>query len=132
MWAENLSWTETPFPSARPVRPGLRVLWFAWRELTTVARLLHSRGKFLSALPDESASLDDGEFFHYQLIGMQVRTEDGEELGEIKEILETGSNDVYIVRGPAGEVLIPAVAHVVTDVDVSSGVMLVRLPDGLR
>ena len=89
-------------------------------------------GKFLSALPDESASLDDGEFFHYQLIGMQVRTEDGEELGEIKEILETGSNDVYIVRGPAGEVLIPAVAHVLTDVDVSSGVMLVRLPDGLR
>ncbi len=89
-------------------------------------------GKFLSALPDNDVSLDEGEFFHYQLIGMQVRAEDEEELGEIQEILETGSNDVYIVRGPSGEVLIPAIPHVVLDVDVSAGVMLVRLPDGLR
>ena len=89
-------------------------------------------GKYLSALPDENPALDDGEFFHYQLIGLQVRAEDGELLGELQEILETGSNDVYIVRGPAGEILIPAIAHVVLDVDVSAGTMLVRLPDGLR
>lgn len=89
-------------------------------------------GKFLSAPPVDDVSLDEGEFFHYQLIGMQVRAEDGEELGEIQEILETGSNDVYIVRGPSGEVLIPAIPHVVLDVDLSAGVMLVRLPDGLR
>lgn len=89
-------------------------------------------GQYLSAFPDEDLTLDDGEFFHYQLIGMQVRAEDGELLGELQEILETGSNDVYIVRGSTGEILIPAIAHVVMDVDVSAGVMLVRLPDGLR
>ena len=89
-------------------------------------------GKFLSAPPNNELSLDEGEFFHYQLIGMQVRAEDGEELGEIHEILETGSNDVYIVRGVSGEVLIPAIPHVVLDVDVSAGIMLVKLPDGLR
>ena len=89
-------------------------------------------GQYLSAFPDEDLTLDEGEFFHYQLIGMQVRAEDGELLGELQEILETGSNDVYIVRGPTGEILIPAIAHVVLNVDVSAGVMLVRLPDGLR
>ena len=89
-------------------------------------------GKYLSALPDAELTLEEGEFFHYQLIGMQVRTEDGELLGELQEILETGSNDVYIVRGESGEVLIPAIAHVVLDVDVSAGAMLVRLPEGLR
>ena len=89
-------------------------------------------GKFLAALPDDEAALEEGEYFHYQLIGMRVRTEDGEELGELQEILETGSNDVYIVRNDGGELLIPATAQVVLEVNVAGGSMMVRLPDGLR
>ncbi len=89
-------------------------------------------GKFLSASPADSSSLDEGEYFHYQLIGMRVRTDEGEDLGELQEILETGSNDVYIVRGAGGEVLIPATAQVVQEVDVAGGSMTVHLPDGLR
>ena len=89
-------------------------------------------GKYLAAHPDDAAALEEGEYFHYQLIGMRVRTEEGEDLGELQEILETGSNDVYIVRGDDGELLIPAVAQVVLEVDVSAGSMTVRLPDGLR
>ena len=89
-------------------------------------------GKQLSAPPDEEATLEEGEYFHYQLIGMEVRTQDGELLGELREILETGSNDVYIVQGEAGELLIPATAQVVLEVDVSAGSMTVELLDGLR
>ncbi len=89
-------------------------------------------GKFLSAPPDEDAALEEGEYFHYQLMGMRVRTEDGEELGELQEILETGSNDVYIVRNDGVELLIPATAQVVLEVNVADGSMIVRLPDGLR
>lgn len=89
-------------------------------------------GKYLSARPDDEIVLEEGEYFHYQLIGLQVRTEEGEHLGELQEILETGSNDVYIVRGSGGELLIPAMAQVVLDVNVAAGTMLVRLPDGLR
>ena len=88
--------------------------------------------KFLYALPDPSAELEEGEYFHYQLIGMRVETEEGEELGEIQEILETGSNDVYIVRGNSGELLIPATSQVVRQVDVNGKRMLVQIPDGLR
>ena len=76
--------------------------------------------------------LAPGEYFHYQLIGLAVGTEEGEELGTIREILETGSNDVYIVAGPSGDLLIPALAQVVLQVDLDAGRMVVRLMDGLR
>ncbi len=89
-------------------------------------------GKFLAALPDSEATLEEGEYFHYQLIGLQVITEDGEDLGQLQEILETGSNDVYIVRGTGAELLIPAMASVIQDIDLASGKMLVNLPEGLR
>ena len=56
----------------------------------------------------------------------------GEDLGEIIEILETGSNDVYVVAGPTGEILIPALSQVVKTIDVIGGLMTVDLPEGLR
>ncbi len=81
-----------------------------------------------SAVPD----LPQGEYFHFQLLGLRVVTEDGEELGHLGEILETGSNDVYVVSGTAGELLIPALEEVVLEVRLGQGTMVVRLPDGLR
>ena len=51
---------------------------------------------------------------------------------EIYEIIETGSNDVYVVRGGGGEVLVPALATVIRRVNLSDGTMLVELPEGLR
>ena len=81
-----------------------------------------------SDVPD----LPPGEYFHFQLLGLTVVTEDGEELGVLGELLETGSNDVYVVSGGAGELLIPALEEVVLDVLLGQGTMVVRLPDGLR
>jgi 16S rRNA processing protein RimM len=63
---------------------------------------------------------------------MRVFTEEGEYLGRVREILETGSNDVYVVSGESGEVLIPALADVIQEVQVSEGVMVVWLMEGLR
>jgi len=76
--------------------------------------------------------LPEGEYFHFQLLGIKVLTEEGEELGRISDILETGSNDVYVVTGPTGEVLVPALADVIVKVDLDQGIMEVSLPDGLR
>ena len=89
-------------------------------------------GLELNASTDSSPSLPEGEYFHYQLLGLQVRTDEGEFLGQISEIIATGSNDVYVVRGPAGDVLIPALAQVILQVDPDGGTMTVRLLDGLR
>ena len=90
------------------------------------------RGHYLQIPIEEAIPLADGEFFLYQLIGLQVMTDEGEELGELTEILETGANDVFVVRGTEGELLIPDLPEVIQEIDIESGQILVQLPAGLR
>ena len=116
--------------ASRQTGPDTALLWLD--GISTRGRAAHLTGHFLAASPRDTDALEEGEYFHYQLIGMRVRTEDGEDLGELREILETGSNDVYIVQGDGPDLLIPATAHVVLNVDVAGARMTVRLPDGLR
>ncbi len=76
--------------------------------------------------------LEEGEFYLFQLIGLAVYLEEGELLGHISDVIETGANDVYIVESPQyGEVLIPAIEQTILDIDFDTGVMRVRLLDGL-
>ena len=77
-------------------------------------------------------ALSEGEYYHHQLIGLEVRTDQGQELGALAGIIETGANDVYIVRDGAGrEVLLPAIPEVVLEVDLHNHLMRVHLLDGL-
>jgi 16S rRNA processing protein RimM len=77
-------------------------------------------------LPD----LPDGEYYHHQLIGLTVVTESDEVVGKVSEILETGANDVFIVKAPDGkEVLIPVVFDFVLAYLLEEGKILVRLPE---
>lgn len=79
-------------------------------------------------LPD----LDEDTHYWLDLIGMDVYTIDREYLGRIDSIIETGSNDVYVVKNDQREVLIPALGSVVVDIDVDHNRMEVDLPEGLR
>ena len=63
---------------------------------------------------------------------MNVRTEHGENLGELVQVLPTGANDVYRVVGVEGELLLPAITTVIRSVDVDNGEMVVCLLAGLR
>ena len=71
------------------------------------------------------------EYYWHDLMGLEVVTLQGEEVGSVAAILETGANDVFVVKGRRGEVLIPAVAQVVVSVDLDAGVMVVDPPPGL-
>ncbi len=106
------------------------ILKFRGIESQAAARAL--AGRDLLAPADDAPDLPDGEYFHYQLIGMRVFTEEGEDLGQISEIIITGSNDVYVVTGPGGDLLLPALAQVILQVDTTRGEMQVRLMEGLR
>ncbi|HSR10832.1 MAG TPA: ribosome maturation factor RimM [Thermodesulfobacteriota bacterium] len=75
--------------------------------------------------------LPPDEFYWYQLRGMEVRTEEGLVLGEIEDLLPTGSNDVYVVRKNGREILIPATDEVIVSVDLAKKVMTVHLLEGL-
>jgi 16S rRNA processing protein RimM len=84
-----------------------------------------------SILPD----LEADTYYWFELIGLCVEDSKGTPLGKLEAVLPTGSNDVYVVRDhrrrPARELLIPALASVVLEVDLAGGVMRVELPEGL-
>lgn len=80
---------------------------------------------------EEAVPLPPGQYYTYQIEGLAVYTEDGEHLGIVEEILFTGSNAVYVTRGPRDEVLIPALKDVLLEVNEEAGRMVVRLPPGL-
>lgn|GEM_PF-2332878 len=61
--------------------------------------------------------LKEGEFFDADLLGLEVITSEGRTLGTLTEVVETGANDVYVVAGEGGEILVPAVAHAIVAID---------------
>lgn len=78
-----------------------------------------------SALP----KLGKGEYYCCDLIGCSVVSESGETLGRLKEVMTTPSNDIYVVEGPSGEILIPVIEGVVVSVDLSKETIVVRPPE---
>lgn len=78
-------------------------------------------------LPD----LDDGDIYHCDLIGCRVETDTGEALGQIEEVLPTGSNDVLVVRHGNREILIPWIDDVVTAIDLAAARVVVHPLPGL-
>ena len=89
------------------------------------------RGKLLQLPVDEAVPLEEEEYFYYQLEGVEVATERGEWLGQVTEVLGPGAHDVYVVRGPRGEILLPAIEDVILELDLEARKMLVRPLPGL-
>ncbi|MBS3872591.1 MAG: 16S rRNA processing protein RimM [Firmicutes bacterium] len=79
----------------------------------------------------EILPLPSGSFYVYQLIGLTVNDEKGSFLGTVKEVLHLGSNDVYVVKTPSGDLLLPALKSVVHHIDLETKEMQVTLPLGL-
>lgn len=95
--------------------------------------LLHT---YLRVPMDSLPPLPEGEYYHFQLIGLQV-FEGGRYLGQLAEIMETGANDVYIIKnaepeaGLPPEILLPALQSCIESVDLAEGRMQVKIPAGL-
>lgn len=70
--------------------------------------------------------LPEGEYYRHQLIGLDVMTAEGVHLGKIKGIIETGSNDVLVVRKGETEHLVPALKDVIRDIDLEKGQMVIE------
>jgi 16S rRNA processing protein RimM len=83
-------------------------------------------------LPDDEAfPLPEGYYYHHQLIGLVVY-DGNRELGVLKDVLETGANDVYVVQGAGKDYLLPAVAQVIKHVDLDGGRLYVDMLPGLE
>ena len=89
------------------------------------------RGKLLFIDEAASTPLREGQYFVHDMLGLAVQEESGRPLGEIADVLRYPANDVYVVRGGRGEILIPAVKEFIRSVDIASRTMTVRLIEGM-
>ena len=85
-------------------------------------------------IPREDAyELEEGEYFIPDLLGLKVVTDDARELGVIRDVIETGANNVYVVKNEDGkEILIPAIPQCILEVSLEEGRMKVHLLPGLE
>lgn len=90
------------------------------------------RNQWVYIKSSEAPKLPDGKIYQHELFGFQVVDENDQPLGKLVEILETGANDVYVVRAESGrEILLPAIPSVVLETDPARRVMRVHLLEGL-
>lgn len=87
-------------------------------------------GKYLSVTSEELTDLPDDAYFHFELVGMEVYSDQGECLGRITEILNMPANDVWVVTGDK-ELLLPATREFVINVDREKRRVVVKLIEGL-
>lgn len=117
---------------AKPHKNGMRL---AFKDVVTRNQAEKLIGCDICIPKASLPELDQDSNYWFELIGMTVYTTDDEHLGRITEIIATGANDVYVVKTPDGhpvkEILLPAIASVILEVDVPGRCMRVEVPEGL-
>lgn len=87
------------------------------------------RGAIIKIKKSDSPQLEEGTYYYYQIIGMDVYNVKGFYLGQVTSIIETGSNDVYVVKKQDYETLIPAIEDVIISIDTGLNKMIVKEMD---
>jgi 16S rRNA processing protein RimM len=88
-------------------------------------------GQLLLVDESQAIPLEEGEYYLYQLEGLSVISDQGLDLGIIVEVMETGANNVFVVRGEDGQLLIPDTKEIVLDIDFDNARMTVHIIPGL-
>ncbi len=89
------------------------------------------RGELLQVLESEAVPLEEDEYFLHQLLDLDVITDDGRGIGRLVEVLETGANNVFVVEGPNGQILLPDIPDVIKEIDIEGGRMIITPLEGL-
>jgi len=113
------------------VKPHTGTPLVSFKEITNRDQAKTLIGAELFIPQSELPELDEETYYWRDLIGIEVYTKTEEFLGRIDSIIETGSNDVYVVKRDEKEVLIPALESVVLEIDLAHNRMQVDLPEGL-
>ncbi len=115
--------------SARVHANGLLIKLRGFNSPETAGRF---RNQWVYVKSSEVPALPEGRHYKHELLGLTVMNDDGNKLGILNEVLETGANDVYVVvRENGKEVLLPAIADVVIELNMDDKVMKVHMIDGL-
>lgn len=116
----------------RSVRQKANSLLVAFQDIRDPEQAAALRNQWVYIRADQVPPLTEGEFYHHQIVGLNVIDEGGETLGVVSGILETGSNDVLIVHPESGkDILLPFTDEVILEVDLQRGIVNVHLLPGL-
>lgn len=114
------------------VRPHAKGVLVRLKGIETPEEAGQLRNQWVYVKATDVPSLPEGKIYQYELFGFKVEDEQGVSLGELVEIIETGANDVYVVRDSNGhEILLPAIPSVILDLDPVRRFMRVHLLAGL-
>ncbi len=113
---------------AAPHKKGALFQVEGWERIEEVEEFL---GAEVLIRREDLSEVSEGEHYCFDIIGMKVITEEGRMLGEVEEIIATGSNDVYVTRKDGKEYLIPAIDEVVLQVDLNKREIIIRPKEGL-
>lgn len=131
IWAEDSKGKQQSL-IIETVKPYRKIACFALKGITNrnaAENLLHNRLYINKKyLPD----LKEGEYYWHDIMGMDVYETEGDFVGKIAAIIETGSNDVYVVRHEDTEILLPALESVIVEINPQAKAMRVNIPEGLR
>lgn len=127
----SVSGKEPWFTRVEWVRPCHRERLVKLVDIDTRDQAEQLTGGELVIHPENLEKLPQGEYYHFELLGMRVVDEDGNYLGTLEEVFPTGSNDVYVIRSEGKEILLPAIDEVIRQVDPQKKTMVVHLLEGL-
>lgn len=113
------------------VRPHKGILLVKLADIDDRDEAERLRGMLVQVPLKDAVPLEEGEYYYFQLLGMDVRTDTGEWLGRVTDVVAAGAHDVYVVHGPRGEILLPAIEDVILELDTESGEMVVHLLPGM-
>ena len=118
------------------VKPHHKTVLVAFEGVATRNQAEALVGLELFMARDSLAALEEGVYYWSDIIGLSVFTIEDEYLGRVASVIQTGSNDVYVVKNEgdreSAEILVPALEWVVREIDVDRKLMRVDLPEGLR
>lgn len=103
-----------------------------FKEYNNINDIEIYKGKDLLVTRENAVPLNEGEYFITDMIGLNVVTDEGEYFGTLTDVLQTGANDVYVVKMKNGkEALLPAIDQCVLDVNLETSTIKVHIMEGL-
>lgn len=123
---------ETQLLHIQQVRFFKNMVIVKFKEFQSINDVERLRGKSLYVTRENAVKLQKDEYFIADMIGIQVVSDEGEDLGILQDVMQTGANDVYVVEKDGEELLIPAIKECILSVNVEEGKMEVHLLPGLR
>ena len=103
-----------------------------FKDIDDINQIEKYKGKDLLITRENAVPLGENEYFIYDIIGAEIVEENGNEVGELKEVLTTGANDVYVVKTLEGkEILLPVIRDCVKEINVEEKKVIVHLMAGL-